>query len=583
MIAFVERTTARNSALDHRAGTALSEYVQELRALGGFSCTLTEALRFIRERVQALNVAPERPRPGHLFACSLTQLGYSGRPHLFVVGLEEGRVFSSATEDAVLLDAERNAISPALRLSADRIDESVYAVLTRLATQGPMSRTSDLEPRTSTSITFSYSTRETREFRETYASWLMLQAFRLQQGDPTASYQQMKQALGEPKSVVSPDRAAATSAGGWWLRSVVGTSDKGVEGVSAAFAGIAAGLKASAEKSSDLFTEYDGHVPEAGTLLDPCAPGTALSVTTLQDAAACPFRFFLKRGLGVRPVDERERDKDVWLDPLTRGLELHELYAALLRRCRDDDRRPDAKKDAAWLTSRAAARLTELHREMPAATSEILDRESREFIADIELFLEAEIQNTASTPVGLEVSFGRPLEDESEPLARAEAVEIDLGKGLKFSIAGRIDRIDQVGPESFEVLDYKTGGFWRDSWKGVFDGGRRLQHALYGLAAVELLRVRHKKPKVLAGVYYFSSRKGRRERVRISAPSQAAIAGVLGDLRDLILAGSFVHSAKKEDCKFCDYIAACDQSLEDRAEGKLEHSHLAVYGRLPGT
>jgi ATP-dependent helicase/nuclease subunit B len=351
-------------------------------------------------------------------------------------------------------------------------------------------------------------------------------------------------------------------------------------GVSTAFAGIAGGLKATTEKLSDLFTEYDGYVPDAGSVLDPCTPGTALSVTTLQDASACPFRFFLKRGLGVRPVDERERDKDVWLDPLTRGFELHELYAALLRRCRDDNRRPDAKKDTSWLTSRAAARLQELHREMPAATSEILDRESREFVADVELFLEAEIQNTASTPIGLEVSFGRPLEDDSEPLARAEAVEIDLGNGLKFSIAGRIDRIDQVGPSSFEVLDYKTGGFWRDSWKGVFDGGRRLQHALYGLAAVELLRSRHKKPRVLAGVYYFSSRKGRRERVRIDAPSHAAIAGVLGDLRDLILTGSFVHSAKKEDCKFCDYIAACDQSLEGRAEGKLAHSHLAVYGRL---
>ena len=61
-------------------------------------------------------------------------------------------------------------------------------------------RTAD--PRTAV---FSYSCRDTREFRETYASWLMLQAFRLQQGDRTASYQQMKGALGEPVSGL-PDR-----------------------------------------------------------------------------------------------------------------------------------------------------------------------------------------------------------------------------------------------------------------------------------------------------------------------------------------------------------------------------------------
>lgn len=153
----------------------LQEHVGELRALGAFSCALPEALRFICERVQSLTVAPERARPGHLYASHLWQAGYAGRPVLFVVGLEEGRVFSSSTEDAVILDGERLEISADLRLSTDRIDEAVYAVLSRLAVSGP-------------SATFSYSCRDTREFRETYASWLMLQAFRLQQGNETLAY-----------------------------------------------------------------------------------------------------------------------------------------------------------------------------------------------------------------------------------------------------------------------------------------------------------------------------------------------------------------------------------------------------------
>jgi hypothetical protein len=81
-----------------------------------------------------------------------------------------------------------------------------------------------------------------------------------------------------------------------------------------------------------------------------------------------------------------------------------------------------------------------------AATTEILDRESKDFLADVELFVEAECANlTGRTPVGFEVSFGRPLDDDSEPLAREEAVTIDLGGGLTFRIAGRIDRIDKVG------------------------------------------------------------------------------------------------------------------------------------------
>ena len=130
---FLKRAAACSSALDHRAAAALQDYIAELRALGPFSCGLSEALRFIRERVQSLQVAPERPRPGHLYACSLSQSGYAGRRHLFVVGLEEARVFPSATEDAVLLDAERRNLSPELKLSKDRVDEAVYAFLTRLA------------------------------------------------------------------------------------------------------------------------------------------------------------------------------------------------------------------------------------------------------------------------------------------------------------------------------------------------------------------------------------------------------------------------------------------------------------------
>src|ERR1035441_8219764 len=108
-------------------------------------------------------------------------------------------------------------------------------------------------------------------------------------------------------------------------------------------------------------------------------------------------------------------------------------------------------------------------------------------------------------PIGFEVSFGRPLDDNNEPLARPEAVQIDLGEGITFRFAGRIDRIEKVGVASFEILDYKTGSFWRDKWRGTFGGGRLLQHALYGLAAAELLKTFYKNAKVTAGVYYFTS------------------------------------------------------------------------------
>jgi ATP-dependent helicase/nuclease subunit B len=609
-LGFLERSTSRASQLDHRSAAALIDYVRELRALDAFECPLGEALRFIRERVESLQVAAERPRPGHLYACRLQQSGYSGRPHLYVVGLEEGRVFPTASEDPVLLDAERAAISDALKRSTDRIDEAVHAVLSRLAAWGAPLVDSQLPTTNSQSLdssaeedlsnlgvgnwklgidsgtasaTLSYSCRDTREFRETYASWLMLQAFRLQQSDPTASYPQMKAALGEPVSVVPQLREAAATQSAWWLRTVVGTGDQGIAAVEASFAGLASGRAAEAHRDSERFTEFDGHVPAAGAVLDPCANGNAFSVTELEKAAGCAFRFFLKYGLGLRPVDDGERDKDVWLDPLTRGSELHDIYASLLRRCRDANRRPEIKEDQGWVTQLAKDALDRLNREMPPATAEILERESRDFLADVELFLEGEVEaKEGAVPVGFEVSFGRPLGENEEELARAEPVEIDLGGGLTFRIAGRIDRIDRVGKSEFQVLDYKTGGFWRDDWKGTFHGGRRLQHALYGLAAVELLRSRYKNPKVNGAQYYFSSHKGRRERVRIATPAVRQTAAVLGDLRELIVNGAFVHAKDEKACKWCDYEAACSDSVHAQAERKRADSKLIALGRLAG-
>ena len=160
-------------------------------------------------------------------------------------------------------------------------------------------------------------------------------------------------------------------------------------------------------------------------------------------------------------------------------------------------------------------------------------------------------------------------------------MEIDLGGGLTFRIAGRIDRIDKVGPSEFQVLDYKTGGFWRDDWKGTFNGGRRLQHALYGLAAVELLRARYKNAE------------GHRRRAITSRATRDAGAGAdrgalarrrprpcSRDLRELIVDGAFVHAADEKACKWCDYDAACGGGVHEQAEGKLADAKLKAFGRL---
>ena len=62
---------------------------------------------------------------------------------------------------------------------------------------------------------------------------------------------------------------------------------------------------------------------------------------------------------------------------------------------------------------------------------------------------------------------------------------------------------------------------------------------------------RHKKPRVRGGVYYFSSHKGRGERVRIEAPALASVGAVLADLREVITSGHFTRTRDGYHCRYC--------------------------------
>ena len=88
---------------------------------------------------------------------------------------------------------------------------------------------------------------------------------------------------------------------------------------------------------------------------------------------------------------------------------------------------------------------------------------------------------------------------------------------------------DKVGPASFEVLDYKTGGFWRNGT------GRACSTEAVGFStlctALQQWSCCGSGSRTNVGRrawYNFPSRKGRRERMRINAPGQKAIASGAG-------------------------------------------------------
>ena len=185
---FLERSTARSSQLDHRAAAALVDYVSELRALGSFACSL--ARRCGSFASGSSRCRWRRSGRARASLCVPASAGWLRRAPASLCRRTRRR---PRVSDGVRRSraARRRARRDLAGASAvDRPNRrSCVCTLARLAAwTGALPETFErrvAEPGAPARITFSYSCRDTREFRETYASWLMLQAFRLQQGDAT--------------------------------------------------------------------------------------------------------------------------------------------------------------------------------------------------------------------------------------------------------------------------------------------------------------------------------------------------------------------------------------------------------------
>jgi ATP-dependent helicase/nuclease subunit B len=571
--AMLETEAAIASEIDAAARAALDASLAMLAPLDEYRCPLATALRFVRERTGDARVGRDRARPGHLHVSALEEAGADGRPVVFVAGLEEGAVFPSPLEDPILLDEERSALARydaaagALESSRDRVDEAVFTIVSRLADIGACAER----------VTLSFSCRDTRQFRESFASWVVLHAHRLIADDPTLIYRDLRRALGTPVSVVPSSARTAATSSEWWLaqaRHAAGAAPA----VESAFPALAAGRRAEDARAGPQLTAFDGWVPDAAGALDPTRHGRPVSVTTLEALATCPFRYFLEHGLRVSVPEEMVPDPDVWLDARSRGSVLHDLYAALMRRARDGQRRVTLRQDREWLHARARERLVEFAGTQPPASQGLFDRELTALCEDLDRFLDREIESREFDPVGLEVSFGYPDPGSGESLADPEPLAIDLGARGSFLLRGRIDRIDRLvsRPHEYRIVDYKTGAFSRDRYTGTFAGGQRLQPVLYARAARRALRRSDRWAVVTEGAYRFPTGRGFGGEHRIPVPPDPEVDAVVTDVLDVVAAGTFTHACEKPACRWCTLRAACGEDPWGRAASKLESDQTAL-------
>lgn len=526
------------------AEPAVRRALTDLLRLAPFERDAAQLLRMVRERLERLCVGAGRPRPGHLYVTGLEGAGLSGRRHMVLLGLEEGRVFSAPIEDPMLLDAERAPLG--LPTSLEKIHQEVSLVLVRLGSAACQE------------AVFSYSSRDLRENRETVSSWLFKQALRLERGvaadaDPP-----------DPVTVVAGRAGAAPSAASWWLARLAPLGPSAAAWVFQAYPWLARGEKALRAREGSLFGEYDGRVPEAAEL-DPRRSGRPISATALETLAACPFRWFLERALGLNRRELAGRDPDRWLDALLRGSLVHDLLARFLRELRAEGRRPTLEGDRERLLAMLDQELLRLRQQMPPASEALYSEEVEVLRRDLANFLSQEEKLVENTPVALEVSFGMP-DPEGEPHDRLEPVALELGAAGVLHLRGRIDRVDRLADGTYQVIDYKTGARAPHKARAYFAEGRQLQHALYSLVAEELLGGR-----VSGSAYAFPSTRAERDRFPLDPPDRERLFGLVGTLLGLVETGAFLHTANPDQCRWCDFKTACHANSERDAQRKLEN------------
>jgi ATP-dependent helicase/nuclease subunit B len=268
-------------------------------------------------------------------------------------------------------------------------------------------------------------------------------------------------------------------------------------------------------------------------------------------------------------------DPDIWLDAATRGTVLHDVYAEYYRILRDRGWKPDLERDGRQLSELLEVQLDRVREVLPAPSSAVERAEISALERDLEYFLKLELKSPERNPIALEVPFGL-REESAEPLGRSQPVVLDLGPELQLPLRGRIDRIDRV-PGGYAIVDYKTGRQLFVGRGATYDRGRLLQHALYAVAAEQLLD-----GPVIQSSYYFPTTGAAKSWMHFEYPDKTRLARVLSGVLEPLRTGAFVHTHKTDgDCRFCDFRAACGSHRDEYTKAKLENlaNHLLAPRR----
>lgn len=528
--------------------------------------SLNMAVEYTRDLLSRMRVhVATRPEPGALHVSNWSNGGLSGRKWTFITGLSESNWGVSVTQDPILLDVEKSAIGHGLILSDELTKRNVEDKLR-------------LFHMVAGDVVLSYSAYDMVENKPEAPASILLQVYRASHGQPEADYTDMQRAIGQPIGyAVSPqaDRPTAVlDATDLWMTQMVDATGRMKDATRAmldAYPGIRSGQQAEDARESDDLTEFDGMVGASDSAVvavaadagEPQRP-TYISTSALETLAKCPRKYFYQYALKLRPEETTEFDRAQWLNPLDKGSLYHEVFQTYMAHVTGDGVHP-VYHDEAVLLQICDEVIAAYREEIPAPSMHIVDLESQQIRASMRKFLSME-QGRDGIPRYFELAIG----------SRDAPFMVDLGDGVQLPLSAVIDRVDQLAPDTYRIIDYKTGRSSRYRESEPFKGGQQLQHAIYALAVEQWLAAEHINPsaRVADSAYVFPTL--RAKDMEVSYTQDAAKRRDLRDLVSRMLSvidkGVFPASADyNKTCRWCDYEAICTRRDSERSKEKREN------------
>jgi ATP-dependent helicase/nuclease subunit B len=294
-----------------------------------------------------------------------------------------------------------------------------------------------------------------------------------------------------------------------------------------------------------------------------------MSAGKLETLARCPYSYFLKEVLRVRPIEEVSYDANKWLDPATRGSLLHSIFETFYKVITQQNVKPSYAIHYDKILEIAVGLIEKEKEVLPPPNERVYQREMNDILACCDIFLkEEEIHGEQYNPLHFEYSFG---------IGDSEPAIIKLLSG-DVKITGIIDRVDQSLDGRYHIIDYKTGSTYGYEKNKAFKGGRQLQHMIYALAIEQHLNL--EEGAVEESSYYFPTTKGMAQRFTRKQDVTLRTNGldILQKLIDVIKHGHFEMTEDENDCKFCELKLVCRRHFYDSDSLEKKQSNQKLTG-----